>query len=50
MLLNSPFRENDWEVGARCLKQKEAEHNKIFKVFPLGLRAPNPVRRFVFAE
>lgn len=50
MLLNSPFRENDWEVGARSLLQKEAEHNKTFNIFPLGLRAPNPVRRFVFAE
>lgn len=49
-LHDSPFRENDWEVGACCLIQKEAEHNKIFNIFPLGLRAPNPVRRFDFAE
>lgn len=50
MLLNSAFRENDWKVGACWLTQNEAEHNEVFNIFPLALKAPNPVRRFGFAE
>lgn len=41
MLLDSPFREK-WLGGWGLLTQKETNHNKIFNIFPLGLRAPNP--------